>query len=73
VAGDKAEPGGLNSKLFLDIGVRLAGRLVVLGAVRAESSFKQIDDATMLKLARLHFEQIIREGEEPKPRIMQLA
>src|SRR4029450_1677476 len=73
VAGDKTEPGGLTAKLFLDIGVSLARRLVVLHAVRAESPFKQIDDAAMLELARLQFEQIVREGEEPKPCIAQLA
>jgi hypothetical protein len=56
VAGDKTELGRPNSKLFPDISVSLARRLMVLHAVRAESSFKQIDDATMLKLARLHFE-----------------
>ena len=56
VAGDKTELGRPNSKLFLDISVSLARRLMVLHAVGAESSFKQIGDATMLKLARLHFE-----------------
>ena len=56
VAGNKKELVRFNSKLFLDISVSLARRLMVLHAVRAESSFKQIDDATMLKLARLHFE-----------------
>jgi len=56
MAGDKTELGRSNSKLFLDISVSLARRFMVLHAVRAESSFKQIDDATVLKLARLHFE-----------------
>ena len=56
MAGDKTELGRPYSKLFLDISVSLARRLMVLHSVRAESSFKQIDDATMLKLARLHVE-----------------
>jgi hypothetical protein len=73
VAGDKAELGGGNSKLILDICVSLGRRFMVFRAVRAESSFKQIEDAPMLKLARLHFKQIVREGEEPKTRITQLA
>ena len=73
VTGDKIELGGFNSKLFLDVSVSLARRLMVLHAIRAESSFKQIDDAAMLKLARLHFKQIVREDEEPKTCIAQLA
>jgi hypothetical protein len=60
VAGDKTELRRLSSKLFLDISVRLARRLVVFHAVRSESSFKQIDDPAMLKLAGLTFEQIVR-------------
>ena len=51
VAGDETEPGRLSAKLFLDITVSLARWLVVLHAVRTESSFKQIDDAAMLELA----------------------
>ena len=43
VAGDKAQLRGLNSKFFLDISVSLSRRLMVLHAVRTESSFKQID------------------------------
>ena len=73
VAGDKAQLRGLNSKFVLDISVSLSRRLMVLHAVRTESSFKQIDDAAMLKLASLNFEQIVREGEEPKACIAQLA
>src|SRR6185436_13058080 len=39
VAGDEAELRRPNSKLFLDIGVSLSRRLMVLHAVRTESSF----------------------------------
>ena len=73
VAGNKKELVRFNSKLFLDISVSLARWFMVLHAIRAESSFKQIDDASMLKLARLHLEQIVREREEPKTCIAQLA
>ena len=43
MAGDKAELGGLDSKLFFDMGVGRSRRLMVLDLVRTESSFKQID------------------------------
>src|SRR6267142_3328083 len=46
---------------------------MVLNAVRTESSFKQIDDTAMFELAGLNFEQIVRESEEPKACIAQLA
>src|SRR5690349_20229190 len=72
-AGDKAQLRGLNSKFVLDISVSLSRRLMMLHAVRAESSFKQIGDTAVLKLASLNFEQIVREGEKPKACIAQLA
>ena len=73
MAGDQTEPGSLHSKLFLDVGISLARRFVVLHGVRTEPSFKQIDDAAMLKPACLNLEQIVREGEEPETCIAQLA
>ena len=73
VAGDKPELGGLDSKLFFDMGVGRSRRLMVLDLVRTESSFKQVDDAAILKLAGLNFKQIIGECEEPKTCIAQLA
>jgi hypothetical protein len=73
VAGDKTEPGGLNRKRSLDIGISLARRFVMLHAVRAETPLKEIDNAAMLKLASLDLKQIVREREEPEPCISQLA
>ena len=73
VAGNKKELVRFNSKLFLDISVSLARWFMVLHAIRAEFSFKQIDDASMLKLARLHLDQIVREREKPKTCIAQLV
>ena len=46
---------------------------MVLHAVGAESPFKQIDDAAVFKLASLNLKQIVRESEEPKTCIAQLA
>ena len=47
VAGDKTELRWLGAELFLDIGVSLARRLVMLDAVRAETALEQIDDAAV--------------------------
>ena len=46
---------------------------MMLHTVRAKSSFEQIDDTAVLKLPSLHFEQIVREREEPKTCVAQLA
>src|SRR5262245_47987361 len=73
VAGDETESGGLSRKLLLDISVSFPRRLMVLHAVGAETPFKQIGDAAVLKLASLNLKQIVREGEEPETRIAQLA
>src|SRR5262249_45375050 len=73
MAGDQAELRRFDTKLFLDLGVGLTRRLVVLHAVSAEAPLEQIDDAAMLKLARLHLEQIVGEGEESKSRAAKLA
>jgi len=73
VAGYKTKLGRLNAKLSRNVSVSLARRLMVLDAVRAKSSFEQIDDAAMLELPGLNFEQIVREREEPKTCVAQLA
>jgi len=73
VAGDQTELGGFNPEFFLHIGVSLGRRLVVLDAVGTESSFKQIDNAAMFKLAGLNLKQVVGEREEPKTCIAQLA
>ena len=73
VAGYKTELGRLGSKLFRNISISLARWLMVLHTIRAKSSFEQIDDATVVELPSLHFEQIIREREEPKTCAAQLA
>ncbi len=67
VAGNETELGG-HAQFALDIGVGLRRRLMMPHAVRAETPFKQIDDAAVLELARLNFEQIVGEGEQPKTR-----
>jgi hypothetical protein len=64
VAGYKTELGRFNAELFLNISISLARWLVVLHAVRAESSFEQIDDAAVLELPGLNFEQIVRERKK---------
>jgi hypothetical protein len=46
---------------------------MVLHTVRAKSSFEQIDDAAVLELPSLHFDQIVREREEPKTCVAQFA
>src|SRR5262245_43477229 len=66
VAGDKAEPRGFDAKLFFDVSVRLARRLMVPYAVGAESPLEQVDDAAVLELTSLHLEQIVCEGEQPE-------
>jgi len=73
VARNEAELRGLHAELFLDISVSLRRRLMVLHAIRAESPFKQIDDAAMLELAGLHFKQIVGEAEEAETRMAKLA
>ena len=73
MAGDKTELRGLNRKLSLNVGISLARRLVMLHAVRIESSLKEIDNAAMFKLAGLNFKQVVGESEEPKTCIAQLA
>ena len=71
VAGNQAELRGLHPKLFLDVGISLPGRLVMLDAVSAEPPLKQVGDTAMFKLARLNLKQIIGEREQPKARIAQ--
>ena len=73
VAGDKTELRGLNRELSRNVGISLTRRLVMLHAVRTESSLKEIDNAAMFKLASLNLEQIVRESEEPETCIAQLA
>ena len=73
VAGYKTKLGRLNAKLSRNVSVSLARRLMVLDAVRAKSSFEQIDDAAMLELPGLNFEQIVREREEPETCVAQLT
>src|SRR6516165_10481060 len=73
VAGYKTELGRFNAELFLNISISLARWFVVLDTVRAEPSFEQIDDAAVLELPSLNFEQIVREREEPKTCVAQLA
>ena len=46
---------------------------MVLHAVRTEPPLEQVGDAAMFKLTGLNIEQIVRESEEPKTRIAQLA
>jgi hypothetical protein len=46
---------------------------MALRAVSAEPSLEEIDDAAVLKLTGLNVKQIVRESEEPKTRIAQLA
>jgi len=38
----------------------------MLRTVRTESSFKEVDNAAMLKLASLNLQQIVSENEEPE-------
>jgi hypothetical protein len=45
----------------------------MLHTIRAKTPLEQIDNAAMLKLAGLHFEQIVREGEEPEAGAAQLS
>jgi hypothetical protein len=66
MAGDDTQLGGLNSKLFLAVAVPLPRRLMVFHTVSTKSPLEQVDDAAMLELPRLHFEQIVRESEEPE-------
>ena len=73
VAGYKTELGRFNAELFLNISISLARWLVVLHTVCAKSSFEQIDDAAVLELPGLNFEQIVREREKPKTCVAQLA
>ena len=73
VAGDKIELGGLSPKLPLDIGVSLTRWLMMLHAVRAEASLEEIDNAAMIELTCLNFEQVVREAKQPKTGIAQLA
>jgi hypothetical protein len=72
MTGDKAESGGFNPKLPLDVGVSLTRRLMVLNAVRAEAPLEKINNATMLKLTGLNLKQIDREREQPETGIAQL-
>ena len=64
---------GLTPRLFFGVGVSLARWLVMLHAVGAETPFKQIDNAAMGELARLHFKQIVREAKEPETGTAKLA
>jgi hypothetical protein len=73
VTGDKTKLRRPRSKFFLDIGVSLARRLMVLHAIGTEASFEQIDDAAVLELACLNLEEIICEGEQPVACIAQLS
>jgi hypothetical protein len=40
---------------------------MMLHAIRAEPPLEEIDNAAMLQLASLNLEQIVSEGEQPKP------
>jgi len=68
MTGDKTELRRLNPKLSFNVGTSLALRLMMLHAIRAESPFKEIDNAAMLELASLNFKQIVRESEETEAR-----
>jgi hypothetical protein len=63
MAGDKTSWEGSSP---FDVGVSLTRRLMVLLAVRAEAPLEKVDNAATFKLAGLHLEQIVREGEQPE-------
>ena len=73
MARDKTELPRLNPKRPLDVGVGMARRLMMLHAVRTEALFEKIDNAAMLELTRLDFEQVVREGEKSETGIAQLV
>jgi hypothetical protein len=62
---DETELRWLDPKVSFDIGVSLSRRLMVLDTVRAEAPLEKIGNAAVFKLASLHLEQVIREGEQP--------
>src|SRR6202012_5563175 len=69
MTGDQAKLRGFNPQLLLDVAIRLARGLVVLDAIRAETPLEKIGNAAVLKLARLHFQQVVGQGEKPEASI----
>src|SRR6202044_2118317 len=66
MTGDQAKLRGFDTQLLLDIAVRLTRGFMMLGPIRAKTLLEEVGDTAALKLARLHLQQIVREGEQPE-------